>query len=75
MTGKELISIGDKFSWHFIVCYNKLKCISVLNKRNEVGVLNKSVDYYYTVYVRSSVEGGSPVMKFNNTECYSVLGI
>lgn len=58
VTGEELVSVGDKLSWHSMVCYdvpykhiNKLKRVPVLNKRNEVRILNKSVDYYQDTVV------------------------
>jgi len=51
VTGEELVSVGDKFSWHSMVCYDvpyehidKLKRVSVLDEMNEVRVLSESVD-------------------------------
>jgi hypothetical protein len=43
VTGEELVSVGDKFSWHSMVCYDvpyehidKLKRLSVLDERNKI---------------------------------------
>ena len=86
VASKKLVSVRDKFLSHSIVCYDipykhidKLKRVSVLDKRNKIeyllslSTITKILSY--VVCVRGSVEGGSPVTKSNDTECHGASGI